>query len=59
MLAALEKSGSCCAHALATIDVISKGRVLIGVSVGRPCGTYIQRQVRSLRRAAPGESRAS
>src|ERR1044071_1281291 len=31
------------AHALATIDVISKGRVIIGVSVG-PTRDYIQRQ---------------
>jgi len=31
------------AHALATIDVISKGRLILGVSVG-PTREYIQRQ---------------
>ena len=31
------------AHALATLDVISKGRIILGVSVG-PVREYIQRQ---------------
>ena len=31
------------AHALATLDVISKGRIILGVSVG-PVRDYIQRQ---------------
>src|SRR5581483_4271414 len=42
MLAAL-RNPVLLAHALATIDVIAKGRVLIGVSVG-PVRDYIQRQ---------------
>jgi alkanesulfonate monooxygenase SsuD/methylene tetrahydromethanopterin reductase-like flavin-dependent oxidoreductase (luciferase family) len=42
MLAAL-RNPVLLAHALATIDVISKGRVLVGVSVG-PTRDYIQRQ---------------
>jgi len=42
MLAAL-RNPVLLAHALATIDVISKGRVIIGVSVG-PTRDYIQRQ---------------
>ena len=42
MLAAL-RNPVLLAHALATIDVISKGRVVIGVSVG-PVRDYIQRQ---------------
>ena len=42
MLAAL-RNPVLLAHALATIDVISKGRVIIGVSVG-PVRDYIQRQ---------------
>src|SRR4029079_4518917 len=42
MLAAL-RNPVLLAHALATIDVISNGRVIIGVSVG-PTRDYIQRQ---------------
>jgi alkanesulfonate monooxygenase SsuD/methylene tetrahydromethanopterin reductase-like flavin-dependent oxidoreductase (luciferase family) len=42
MLAAL-RNPVLLAHALATIDVISKGRIIIGVSVG-PTRDYIQRQ---------------
>ena len=42
MLAAL-RNPVLLAHTLATIDVISKGRVIIGVSVG-PTKDYIQRQ---------------
>src|ERR1041385_9242332 len=42
MLAAL-RNPVLLAHTLATIDVISKGRLLIGVSVG-PVRDYIQRQ---------------
>lgn len=42
MLAAL-RNPVLLAHALATIDVISKGRALVGVSVG-PTRDYIQRQ---------------
>ena len=34
------------AHALATLDIISKGRIILGVSVG-PVRDYIQRQFRA------------
>jgi alkanesulfonate monooxygenase SsuD/methylene tetrahydromethanopterin reductase-like flavin-dependent oxidoreductase (luciferase family) len=42
MLAAL-RNPVLLAHALATVDVISKGRIILGVSVG-PVRDYIQRQ---------------